>query len=84
MIGEEASELRSMLDIKYPMDNGIVRDWEDMRLVWNYTFNEKLKIDPKESKVRICEKVVHNHLGRTDLDLRLFTLLNSIAQYKLF
>ena len=62
MIGEEASELRSMLDIKYPMDNGIVRDWEDMRLVWNYTFNEKLKIDPKESKVS-ARDISLNHLS---------------------
>lgn len=51
MVGDEASELRSMLDINYPMDNGIVRNWDDMRHVWNYTFNNKLQIDPKDCKV---------------------------------
>ena len=25
MIGDEASELRSMLEVSYPMENGIVR-----------------------------------------------------------
>lgn len=25
MIGDEASQLRSMLDVTYPMENGIVR-----------------------------------------------------------
>ena len=53
MVGEEASELRAMLDVKYPMENGIVRDWEDMRHVWNHTFYDKLKIDPKHSKVSL-------------------------------
>ena len=53
MVGEEASELRAMLDVKYPMENGIVRDWEDMRHVWNHTFYDKLKIDPTHSKVCI-------------------------------
>lgn len=51
MVGEEASKLRSMLEVNYPMDNGIVRNWEDMTHVWDYTFNEKLKIDPSHSKV---------------------------------
>lgn len=37
-IGEEASQLRQMLEINYPMDNGIVRNWEDMCHVWDHTF----------------------------------------------
>jgi actin-related protein len=27
-----------MLQITYPLDNGIVRNWEDAEHVWNYTF----------------------------------------------
>ena len=38
MVGDEASKLRSMLQITYPLDNGIVRNWEDAEHVWNYTF----------------------------------------------
>jgi hypothetical protein len=44
-----------MLEVKYPMDNGIVRDWEDMKHVWSYTFLEKLKVDPKHCKVLLTE-----------------------------
>ena len=51
MIGDEASQLRQMLEVNYPMENGIVRNWEDMKHVWDYTFKEKLKIDPKTTKV---------------------------------
>ena len=51
MVGDEASQLRSMLEVNYPMENGIVRNWEDMTHVWDYTFKEKLKVDPKECKV---------------------------------
>lgn len=37
-----------MLDVNYPMENGIVRNWEDMGHLWDYTFGpEKLDIDPK-------------------------------------
>jgi actin-related protein len=33
-VGDEASQLRAMLEVKYPMDNGIVRHWDDMIHVW--------------------------------------------------
>ena len=54
MVGDEASKLRSMLEVNYPMENGIVRNWDDMKHVWDYTFNEKLKVDTKTAKVRRC------------------------------
>ncbi|KAJ8683232.1 hypothetical protein QAD02_019024 [Eretmocerus hayati] len=56
MVGEEASKLRSMLEISYPMQNGIVRNWEDMCHVWDYTFGpEKMNINPKECKILLTE-----------------------------
>jgi len=56
MVGDEAAALRSMLEVAYPMDNGIVRNWDDMLHVWDYTFGEtKMNIDPKECKVLLTE-----------------------------
>eukprot|EP00096_Caligus_rogercresseyi_P016853 TRINITY_DN990_c1_g1_i1.p1 TRINITY_DN990_c1_g1~~TRINITY_DN990_c1_g1_i1.p1 ORF type:complete len:396 (+),score=123.66 TRINITY_DN990_c1_g1_i1:139-1326(+) len=56
MVGEAASTHRSMLEVSYPMENGMVRDWTDMKLLWDYTFGpEKLNIDPTESKILLTE-----------------------------
>ncbi|XP_076658273.1 actin-related protein 2 isoform X2 [Halictus rubicundus] len=56
MVGDEASKLRSMLEISYPMQNGIVRNWEDMCHVWDYTFGkEKMNINPRECKILLTE-----------------------------
>lgn len=56
MVGNEASLLRSFLEVKYPMTNGIVRDWVDMEHIWDHTFGpEKLNIDPHNSKVLLTE-----------------------------
>lgn len=55
MVGDEAARLRSFLDIKYPLDNGVVRNWEDMEILYDYTFNEKLKTDPREDKIMLTE-----------------------------
>jgi actin-related protein 2 len=55
MVGDEAARLRSFLDIKYPLDNGVVRNWEDMEILYDYTFFEKLKTDPKDDKIMLTE-----------------------------
>jgi len=55
MVGDEAAKLRNMLQVTYPIDNGIVRNWDDMQYVWDYTFFEKLKINPTESKIMLTE-----------------------------
>ncbi|XP_071449968.1 actin-related protein 2 isoform X3 [Hetaerina americana] len=56
MVGDEASKLRSMLEVNYPMENGIVRNWEDMCHVWDYTFGpEKMDVDPRECKILLTE-----------------------------
>ncbi|GAA99365.1 uncharacterized protein L969DRAFT_93826 [Mixia osmundae IAM 14324] len=55
MIGDEASEFRSYLQLTQPMEHGIVRDWNDMKLLWDYTFHEKLKVDTRDRKVLLTE-----------------------------
>ncbi|CAB1344838.1 unnamed protein product, partial [Coregonus sp. 'balchen'] len=56
MVGDEASELRSMLEVNYPMENGIVRNWDDMKHLWDYTFGPgKLNIDSRNCKILLTE-----------------------------
>lgn len=52
MVGDEASECRSMLEVSYPMENGMVRCWDDMLHLWDHTFGpDRLNINPSECKV---------------------------------
>lgn len=56
MVGDEASQLRAMLEVTYPMENGIVRNWDDMCNVWDYTFGpKKMNIDPTNTKILLTE-----------------------------
>lgn len=55
MVGTEAQKLRQMLQITYPLDNGIVRNWTDMEHVWDYTFNDRLKVNTKGAKILLTE-----------------------------
>lgn len=42
-IGQRAQELRGLLKIRYPLEHGIVTDWDDMERIWQYVYTEELK-----------------------------------------
>jgi len=67
MVGDEAQKLRNMLQITYPLENGIVRNWEDIQYVWDYTFFEKLKIKPEESKILLTEAPMNPKKNREQM-----------------
>ena len=56
MIGDDASKLRSMLEVNYPMENGIVRNWDDMLQLYDYTFGEeKMNCDTHNTRILLTE-----------------------------
>jgi len=55
MVGDECAKMRNMLEVKYPVANGIVRNWEDMNHLWDYTFYERMNINPKECRILLTE-----------------------------
>jgi actin-related protein 2 len=55
MCGTECAKLRSMLEITYPVHNGIIQKWEDMYHLWDYTFYEIMKIKPDQCNILLTE-----------------------------
>jgi hypothetical protein len=55
MVGDLASEYRSYLQLTQPMEHGIVKNWDDMKILWDYTFQEKLRVDPAGRKILLTE-----------------------------
>ena len=72
MCGSEASAARHSLDIVYPVENGIVKNWEDMEHLWNYTFYENLEINPTENKVLLTEPPMNPLKNREKLVEEMF------------
>lgn len=46
-IGNETEEFRGLLKIKYPMEHGIVTNWEDMERIWKFAYSE-LHVRPED------------------------------------
>lgn len=72
MCGDEAAAVRHSLDIKYPVENGIVRNWEDMEHLWNYTFYDKMQIRPSEHKILLTEPPLNPLKNREKLVEEMF------------
>lgn len=53
MVGDEAAPLRSCLEIKYPLLGGIIKNWDDMEILWEYCFDNKLALGSDKSSKRI-------------------------------
>jgi len=53
-VGKKADDIRGLLKVKYPMEHGIVKDWNGMEAIWNYTYSE-LKCQSEEHPVLLTE-----------------------------
>ena len=54
-IGDEAQQMRGVLNLSYPIDNGIVTDWDKMEKIWEHCFSNELRVDPSEYNVFLTE-----------------------------
>jgi len=43
-VGEEAQQKRGILLLKYPLEHGVIQNWDDMEKIWKHTFDNELRI----------------------------------------
>lgn len=67
MVGDEAEAVRAYLQVNQPMEHGVVRDFDDMRHVWNYTFFEKMRINPAEHRILLTEPPMNPLKNREEM-----------------
>lgn len=71
-IGDEAQKMRGVLNLRFPIESGIVKSWEDMEAVWEYCFNNELRCDPSEHKVLLTEAPLNPKANREKMTTIMF------------
>eukprot|EP01016_Furgasonia_blochmanni_P034761 TRINITY_DN3786_c0_g1_i1.p1 TRINITY_DN3786_c0_g1~~TRINITY_DN3786_c0_g1_i1.p1 ORF type:complete len:368 (-),score=109.24 TRINITY_DN3786_c0_g1_i1:261-1307(-) len=64
LVGSEATARLALLNIRYPSEYGVVKDWDAMEAVWTHCYFNELREDPDARRVLITESPFNPRANR--------------------
>ncbi|KAF9353231.1 Actin, aortic smooth muscle [Mortierella sp. AD094] len=71
-IGHEAVLRRGILTLKYPIEGGIITNWDTMENIWLETFYNELRVSPEEHSVLLTETPLTPRVNREKMTQSMF------------
>ena len=80
-VGDEAQSLRGVLQLEYPIEHGIVTDWDDMEKLWFHTYYNELHVAPEDHPVMLTEAPLNPKRNRETMMEIMFEKFDHPAFY---
>lgn len=80
-IGQDAIQRKGILTLEYPLENGIVKNWDYMSKIWHHTYYNELKVDPAGQAVLLTEAPLNPKKNREQMIEIFFEKLKVPAFY---
>lgn len=80
-VGMQAEERRERLILNGPVENGIIKDWDDFEMILDHTFTNELRVLPSEHNVFITETSLNPQANREKLTEIMFDTFDVSGLY---